>query len=560
MKCVPIQIHKDSKEPLYIQIYNGIRKLIMENYYDNNERLPSIRALSNQFGVNTVTIINAYKLLQNDGFADIKTGSGVYVRKREFTVISTSPESISDELYTSEDIELMNKGEININAARVNFATTTPSTDIFPLDDFKHVIIETINSDGAEAFNYQESFGYEGLREIISKKFLSKGIDEKISNIQIISGAQQGIDIVAKALLGRDDCVVIEKPTYIGAHAVFKSRGAKIIGVNMKNDGMDMEELSSVMRKYRPKIIYTIPTYHNPTGYIYSMEKRKELLRLAAAFGSYIIEDDYLSELNYYGTTGGTISTNHINHTNQSSLTNQINKTSQTNHTNHINETNYIEFTAPVEITKKVNTNEFNTDTIASLKKLDENDRTIFVKSFSKLLMPGLRIGFMAVPDNLMEKINNAKRATDISTSGLIQRSFFRYIKGGLWEKHLNRIIKIYKKRYELMLSYLEDMKQYGGIKFIQPGGGFNFWIKLPSGIDVNKLYYHTSKRGVVFIPGSVFSFGQSSANSSYARLSFAQANEADIEYGISVLKDCIANDMKGCGNNIKTNRIYPLV
>lgn len=476
----------------------------MGGFYNNNERLPSIRYLSNQLGVNTITVLNAYRMLQNDGFADMKAGSGTYVRKRELRVISTGPESISDELYTSEDIELMNKGEININTARVDFATTTPSPDIFPLDDFKRVIVETISSDGAEAFNYQESLGFAGLREIISKKFFSDETNRQISNIQIISGAQQGIDIVAKTLLGRDDYVVVERPTYIGAHAVFKSRGAKIIGVGIKDDGMDMEELSSVMRKYRPKIIYTIPTYHNPTGYVYSIEKRMELLRLAAAFRSYIIEDDYLSELNYYESDKGAI---------------------------------------------------------IPLKKLDKNDRTIFVKSFSKLLMPGLRIGFMVVPAHLMEEINNAKRATDISTSGLIQRAFSRYIKEGLWEKHLNKVIQIYKRRYELMVSYLNDMKQYG-IKFTPSGGGFNFWVKLPAGMDVNKLYYHASKRGVVFIPGSVFSYGKNSASVGYARLSFAQAEEADIKYGISVLADCIKNNMKGYHNNTSenANRIYPLV
>ncbi|HOJ11698.1 MAG TPA: PLP-dependent aminotransferase family protein [Clostridiales bacterium] len=496
MKCVSIQIDREGSEPLYIQIYNEIRKLIMEGCYNNNERLPSIRSLSKQLGVNSVTIINAYRLLQNDGFAVVKTGSGAYVRKRELKVISAGSESISDELYTSEDIELMNKGSIDISSAIVNFATTTPSPDIFPLEDFKRAIIETMDSDGAEAFNYQESLGFEGLRQIISKEFLSKGINEQTHNIQIISGAQQGIDIVAKALLGRDDCVVVERPTYVGANAVFKSRGAKIVGVDIKNDGMDMEELASVMRKYRPRIIYTIPTYHNPTGYVYSLEKRNELLRLAAAFGSYIIEDDYLSELNYYGTTA------------------------------------------------------------VSLKKLDENDRTIFVKSFSKLLMPGLRIGFMAVPDHLMEEINSAKRATDISTSGLIQRAFSRYIEAGLWEKHLSRIKQIYIKRYELMLSYLNDMKEYG-LKFTQPGGGFNFWVKLPIGMDANMLYYQTSKRGVVFIPGSIFSYGRSTIGADYVRLSFAQANEQDIKYGMSVLKDCIENITKGYSS---TNRVYPLV
>jgi 2-aminoadipate transaminase len=500
LKSVTIHLDKKSGEPLYVQIYDEIRKLIMEGYYRHDERLPSIRVLCEQLGVNSITVVNAYKLLQNDGFAEMKAGSGTYVKKRELKIITASPDCISDELYTSEDIELMNKGIINIGAAVANFATTTPAPDIFPLKDFKDAIVKTIDSDGAKAFNYQESLGFGGLREIIRQKFFSENSGKDISNIQIISGAQQGIDIVAKALIGQNDCVVVERPTYIGANAVFESRGAKIIGVSIRSDGLDMEELASVMRKYRPKIIYTIPTYHNPTGYVYSMEKRQELLRLAKAFGSYIIEDDYLSELNYY-ESGSEIAN-------------------------------------------------------VPLKKLDTNDCTIFVKSFSKLLMPGLRIGFMAVPDHLMEKVNSAKRATDISTSGLIQRAFYRYIKNGLWEKHLNEIKRVYKKRYELMLWHLNDMEEKH-VEFEKPGGGFNFWVKLPTGLDANELYYQTAKKGVVFIPGSVFSYGKSSVSGNYARLSFAQANKEDIKYGMAILNDFIERFVKGPRH---ANGIYPLV
>lgn len=496
MKTVPIQLNKNGHEPLYIQIYNRIRKLIMDGFYANNQRLPSIRVLSSQLGVNTATVINAYELLQKDGFAVIKAGSGVYVRKRELKVISTGPESIVDELYTSEDIELMNRGNIGISSNMVDFATTTPSPHIFPLDDFKNVIIKTIDEDGADAFNYQESLGFSGLRQIISERLLQKNINGETEKIQIISGAQQGIDIVAKALLGQDDCVVIERPTYIGASAVFKSRGAKIVDIEIKEDGMDMEELALVMRKYRPKIIYTIPTYHNPTGYIYSLEKRRELIRLAAAFGSYIIEDDYLSDLNYYDSA------------------------------------------------------------MVSLKELDKSGHTIFIKSFSKLLMPGLRIGFMAVPGHIMEEINDAKRATDISTSGLIQRAFSRYIEEGLLEKHLVRIKDMYVSRYELMLSCLNEIKKYG-LKYTEPRGGFNFWVKLPDRMDANLLYHHTSKRGVAFIPGSVFSYGRNRMSANYARLSFAQADILEIQQGMEIFKYCIEDIVLGKN---KTNKYYPLV
>lgn len=484
INTISIHIDKKSSDSLYYQIYSQIIELISQGKLANNVKLPSMRALSKQLSVNIVTVVNAYKLLQNEGYIEIRNGSGAYVRHSELKLITEVPNILIDELYSNDDIELMKSGKIVIDADIINFASNTPSKDFFPVNDFKKVILETIDADGAEVFNYQESQGYEPLRNKISELFEMHGINANPSSIQIISGAQQGIDIVAKALLNKDDCVIVENPTYIGARAVFKSRGAKIVDIEINEDGMNMDLLLSALKKYRPKIVYTMPTYQNPTGYVYSIEKRKQLIKLSNAFGFYIIEDDFLGELNYGE-----------------------------------DKPNY-------------------------LKSLDAADRVILIKSYSKLLMPGLRIGCMVVPDKLSASIIDAKHTTDISTAGLIQRAFYHYLSEGFWEKHLQNITQTYKKRYETMSNSLKKLGKYG-ITFYESHGGFSFWLKMPPYINTNKLYNLAAKHGVAFIPGSIYttSYGTSI---NFIRLSFTQVDEREIELGIAILEKCMSDMEKG--------------
>lgn len=512
---ISIYLDRESNIPLYQQIHMNIKQLIIDQKLLGSTKLPSIKTLSKDLGVNLVTVVNAYKLLETDGYVYIKEGSGTFVRNYEIKITAASATNpVIDELYTSEDIELMNSGRIHLREGIINFASTTPPKSLFPVSEFREAIINTIENDGAEAFNYQESLGYYQLRELISselsKVMLSneklpdmnqsnawlpyKDVRTSADNIQIISGAQQGIDIVAKALLNKDDYVVVENPTYIGASAVFKSRGAKIIDIEISEDGIDIDRLADILRKYRPRIIYTIPTFHNPTGYSYSIEKRKALIRLSNTFGCYIIEDDYLSELC------------------------------------------------------------FQQDPLPDLRSLDDYGRVIFIKSYSKLLMPGLRIGYMIVPEKLQANISEAKHTTDISTPGLIQRSFYHYLKKGCWRKHLEKVIPYFEQKYELMYSGLKRLEIYG-MEFSKPRGGFNFWLELPRNIDINRLYYQTSKEGVIFIPGRIF-FSRQQYNCNFIRLSFAQVSDDEIVNGINILERILCNDL----NESRQKKIYPLV
>lgn len=255
--------------PLYIQICRHIKKLIDDNELEDGEKLPSIRELSKFLNVNNDTIVNAYKKLKLQGYAVQKLGSGTYVKKKDTN--RNFKKDYSDTLKRISGDDIKNY---------IDFTGETTSSDFFPVATFKKVLNDVLDRDGAEAFVYQELLGYRGLRNNINKTFWNGKIDSE--NILIVSGAQQGIDIVSKALINVDDNVVIEKPTYSGALSVFKGRRANIFEIDMCNDGIDTRKLVEVLKKNKVKCLYLMSYFQNPTGASYSPDKKREILELAS--------------------------------------------------------------------------------------------------------------------------------------------------------------------------------------------------------------------------------------------------------------------------------------
>lgn len=474
-------LDKESTIPLYIQLYDKLKNLITEGILLPDFRLPSIRQLSKKLDINQVTVVSAIKKLENEGFVYSLPGSGTYVSNTLPLINSKQVlnNNILDELYQTDDISLITNGQIKIKDNTVNFASATPTPDLFPVEDFKIVLNEVLERDRGNAFGYQDSQGFYPIRESIAEILKQFEINSSPENIQVISGAQQGIDIISKAFLKQGDCVITESPTYTGAIAVFKLRQANIIDIQMNVDGPNLNILEYNLKKFRPKLIYTIPSFQNPTGYSYSNYKREELLKLAEKYNAYIIEDDYVSDLDF-------------------------------------EERNY-----------------------SPLKSIDKSDRVIFIKSFSKIFMPGLRLGFMIVPYELMGNIMEAKHTTDISTSGLIQRAFDLYIRKGFWSKHYNFMYETYKDRYTKIIEsldrYLPDCCNYS-----KPGGGLNIWLNLPCGFPITSLVKHAASNDIVFAPGRIFYSSTPIEKLDNIRLSFASVYSQQINPGIEKLCELV--------------------
>lgn len=474
-----ITLVKNNEKHLYIQLYEIIKSLIVENKLEPHAKLPPIRKLSTSIKVNNVTVINAYKLLEQNNFVYKKIGSGTYVK--EF--LNTNKEFL--DISDSEDV---NKQFISNYEDVINFASTTPSSDLFPILDFKEVINTILDRDKGEAFGYQDSQGYFPLRESIKRYLKNNNINCDIENIQIVSGAQQGIDILSKTLIDYGDIVITESPTYLGAIAAFESRSAKIIEVPIYRNGIDIKTLQSKLDNFNPKFIYVMPNFQNPTGYNYTKEKKLKLLELANKYNTYIIEDDYMSDLS------------------------------------------------------------FNNNKNTTLKSMDTNNRVIYVKSFSKIFMPGLRLGFVVIPKSLIKETLSAKYTTDITTSSLIQRAFDLYLRKGIWDKHISLMEKVYYRRFKEMELCLKKYMP-SNIKFYVPSGGLIFWISLPPGYSSNHLYKVCNDNNIVIMPGS--KFYPNNNDNTHFRLSIASVNIKQIDMGVKKLSYIINEFLKDDKNKI---------
>ena len=460
---------------LYIQLYEKI-KILIEGGQFEGDKLPSIRKMASLLGVNNVTVISAYNLLEQEGYVYSIKGSGTYIKK--------SPISMDISYLEEGDMELMMSGILPIAKDSINLASVSPTPDLFPIEEFKQALVEVLDRDGGKAFLYPEITGYEQLRVSISK-FLMDNYNTKVNKDQILitSGGQQGLDIISKTLISPGECVFVENPTYSGALAAFKSRGAKVVGIPMNEDGINLDLLKSYINRYKPKFLYIMTNYQSPTTYSYSEEKRLKLLSLARDHDFYIIEDDFLTDLH------------------------------------------------------------FDNEKMMPLKSMDKLDKVIFIKSFSKIFMPGVRIGFITLPNNLFRSIIKAKHTTDVSSSGFLQRAFDLYLRKGYWKSHIDRVRRVYAEKYNIMTGELDKLEKYD-IEYTKPNGGLSIWLKLPENLDAFALYTECAEAGLSIVPGKVF-FTDESIYSNYIRLSFSSVSNEEILEGLAILENIITRPFK---------------
>lgn len=384
-----IKLYKDiefeEEIPKYVQISNFTKNLIEKKVIRDKEKLPTIRELAKVLEVNSVTIVNAYNKLKAEGYAYQKVGSGTYAKVKEYPNI-----------FRREYSNTLKKLRIDELPNIVDFTGETNTEVLFPIKDLKGIIDKVLDRDGANALVSDNSYGYKNLISTINNVFWDNQLNEE--DILIVSGAQQGIDIVSKGILNINDNVVVEKPTYGGALSVFKWKKANIFEVPIKEDGIDLDKFEKILQKNNIRCFYTMSYFQNPTGVSYSLEKKKRILELAEIYDFYIMEDDYLSELIY-----------------EKSI-------------------EYIPF-----------------------KWLDRNERVIYIKSFSKIFLPGIRLGYLVAPEIFRESLQNSKFNTDITTSSLMQRALDLYIYESKWKENIKALNIEYSKRYNIMQKILDN-------------------------------------------------------------------------------------------------------
>ncbi len=477
-----IPLDRDSTTPLYLQIIEFLRDEIQSGGLLPETRLPSTRKLAESLGVNRITVTNAYAELEAEGLIYGKTGSGYYVSEPIPSGPRDKPGTAPSKDWPLWQQSLLSRGWTPVQSEMDRLTLTVQGSDVisfsqgvgesrlFPADDFRKALQVVLRRDGAEALGYGDRIGYPPLRETISHILAGQGVPARPENILITSGSQQAVSLVAHLLLRPGDVVLVESPSYVGVIDLFRSLDVRLLGVPVDEQGMRTDAVEDALRTSHPKLIYTIPTFHNPTGVCMSGQRRRQLIDLADRYNVPILEDDFAGDLRYGGRTQ------------------------------------------------------------PALKALDPGGQVIYVSTFSKMLAPGLRVGFLATEGPVFDRLVSCKRANDLATSNLIQRALEEYITVGRYQAHLRRACQIYGQRRDVMMAALEKHMP-AGATWVRPQGGLFVWIKLPDELSANELYPLAGEERVTFTPGSFFYPG--ARHQPYMRLNVVMNPQEVIEEGI---------------------------
>jgi GntR family transcriptional regulator/MocR family aminotransferase len=424
---------------------------------------------------------NAYAELEADGLVFSKLGSGTYVLAPDPLLAlpknnADAPWPLWQQSVLAQDKVTRSKAsDIKRDTARrpqmISFASGIGDANLFPAEDIRKALQSVMRRDGIAALDYGERSGYGPLRESIAHILASQGIQTLPENILITAGSQQALSLVSQLLLNPGDAILVESPTYSGALDLFHALGFKIVGIPVDAQGMQVEGLEKLLQQHHPRLIYTIPNFHNPTGTCLTTARRRQLLVLAERYNIPIIEDDFVGDLRYEGHTQ------------------------------------------------------------PALKALDPGGCVIYISTFSKMLMPGLRVGFIAADGPVYDSLVNFKRIHDVATSALVQRALEAYVTVGRYQTHLRRSCQTFRKRRDVMVAAI---KRYlpAGVHFDIPQGGLFIWLQLPRNLSSEELLPLAWEEGVDFAPGKPF-FPDGIQGNSWLRLNFVAQEPGQIEEGI---------------------------
>jgi DNA-binding transcriptional MocR family regulator len=486
-----IHVNRNNSTPIYLQIKNQIRQMIVSGILPPGYRLPPERRLADSLQVNRSTVLNAYRELKADGLVDSHIGRGTIVLHDPDEPLSSSvtePMPISwRQLYNenaarSQDPLLLELMQLINRKDMISFAAGITPPDFYPAKVISEMQQELLGTHGAGVLLHTPTEGVYGLREDICSLQSARGIDSSIEDILVLSGSQQGLDLIARIFIQPGDLIVVEEPSYIGALQVFKASGARMIGVPVDEQGMRMDLLETILSRHKPKFIYTIPIYQNPSGTVMAVERRRQLLELAYRYQIPIVEDDPYGELTYEG-----------------------------------------EKELPI-------------------KAMDQHGYVIYLSTFSKILFPGLRIGWVTAPRAVIRQFALVKQIDDLHANSLGQYLIHDYLSKELLPDHLQHLRDQYRYRRDTMIKALEKYAP-ADVEWNHPQGGLYIWCKLPEEIIPSKLLIRAAELGVAFVPGKAFFSGEQDRN--YIRLNFSFPTPDQITAGIELLmkavKECMS-------------------
>jgi 2-aminoadipate transaminase len=472
-----ISLSKGNGRPLFLQLHEPIIDRIAAGELTAGARLPPVRRLAQQLGINHMTVAKAYKDLAEAGFVEGRAGGGTHVRapygtgsrRARGSEPATTGPLLSERLY-----------ELSHAPGVIGFTANYPAPDAGCAREFE-TSLQSVVADGLSPyFAYDPPNGRIGFRRAIVDYVARQGLTTVPEDVIVTSGAQQAIELVVRLLVPHGSPVIVERPSYYGVINALRSIGARILEVPVESDGMDIEKLEAHLARHRPRLIYTNPTFQNPTGVTTSLEKRRSILALARKHGVAILEDDHNSELRFSGS--------------------------------------------PVH----------------SIRSLSEpGDNVFYVRGFGKVFLPGTRLGYVVTPSHARRPLLALKAHSDLHTAGIMQEAMARFLARGNYPKFLEQMKTVYAAKQSKLISSLSAGMPPGTL-IGNPEGGLSLWVTLPEGTEVSELYYRAVRRGVAFVAGEVFY--ASHVNPRTLRVSFGLVPDDVLDEGVtrlcSVAKD----------------------
>lgn len=461
---------------LYLRIVETIESAIISGAVES-EKLPTTRELSAMLGVDRSTVSRAYDELAARNLIASHVGRGTYVKSSQARAAkaTSAPAGALDwqskySQYGESLLRLMESLPQYLEGDDViSFSGGLPASGSYPQEEFKEILLGLLAAD-KPIFDFSPSSGEPALRAAVRQHLKGRGVVVPDEELLILSGSQQGIDLVSSIFLSEGDTVVTENPTYFWAIANFKARRCEILGCSLDRDGISLSELESHLRRRSVKFIYVMPTNQNPTGITMSPSRREDLLALSKSYGVPIFEDDFSGDLYYDGKN-------------------------------------------------------------QPLKAMDRGGNVIYQGTFSKALCPGIRLGWMVAPKEVIDRLSFAKRGSDLSTNSMAQALLCEFLTRGSYDRHLSSINSIYKERRDVLAASLRHYFREEASFFLPPGGLF-LWLTLPEFVNSRELLEFALRNKVSVSPGEICYVDNSKMRNTL-RLCFIQNDPETIEEGV---------------------------
>ncbi|GIP38879.1 aminotransferase [Paenibacillus sp. J31TS4] len=368
----------------------------------------------------------------------------------------------------------------------ISFAGGLPAEELFPIEAVKNAAAAAFDQ-GKGALQYGLTEGYTPLREALAERMAAKGMNVTANEMILTTGSQQVIDLLTRVYIDPGDVILVQQPTYLAALQVFQARGAKVVSVAGDENGPDLEDTARKIAEYKPKMLYAVPTFSNPTGFVWSLDRREGILNLCTENDILLLEDDPYGELQYGS-----------------------------------------EETYP---------------SIFSLRGSAQGSPVVYTSTFSKTVAPALRTGWAIGDPAVIRMMAQAKQAADLHSSTLDQQTLYQLLVSFDLDAHIRLIRRHYEDRMRLMTKLLGEL-DVPGLKWNEPKGGMFLWLQLPEGLKAETLMVKAVEEGVAFVPGSTFFADNPQYNT--IRMNFTHSNPEEMKLGMErlerAMKACLAS------------------